>query len=60
MSGKTSMSVAELARHFKISKSTIYRMVHDKHIPYFDFRGTYRFYLEDVLNALKMNIGGNR
>ena len=59
MATKTIVTVDELAKALKVSKSTIYRMIKDKHIPIGDVRGGYRFVLEDVLKAIFSTEGGN-
>ena len=52
MTTKTIVTVDELAKFLKVSKSTIYRMIKDNHIPIGDVRSGYRFILEDVLKAI--------
>jgi len=47
------LTVAELATVLNTSKFTIYRMVRDNLIPYYDLRGGYRFSLNEVLTTLQ-------
>ena len=53
MSNQKLLTVVELSKKLQCSKSTIYRMINDELIPYYNIRGGYRFDLREVLEALK-------
>jgi excisionase family DNA binding protein len=53
MSNQKLLTVVELSEKLQCSKSTIYRMINDELIPYYNIRGGYRFDLREVLEALK-------
>jgi len=55
MKQKHLLTVNELAEALNCSTTSIYRMIHDEMIPYFDLRSGYRFDLEEVLKALRNN-----
>ena len=46
------LTVKELAEALNCSPRSVYRMVRDEIIPYYDIRSSYRFNLEEVLNIL--------
>ena len=50
---KKLLTVAELAAALNCSASSIYRMIRDDIIPYYDLCASYRFDLDQVLEVLQ-------
>ena len=50
---KKLLTVAELAAALNCSPASIYRMIRDDIIPYYDLCASYRFDLDQVLEALQ-------
>lgn len=49
------LTVKELSKVLNCSPKSIYRMVQDDVIPYYDLRSGYRFDLDKVLKAIEHN-----
>ncbi len=47
------LKAEEVAAVLNCSVATVYRMVREESIPYFNLRGGYRFDVNAVLNALR-------
>ena len=55
MSSSNLITVQQLAKALNCSPSTVYRLIRDKLIPFYDIRSSYRFDLKEVREALKRN-----
>lgn len=49
------MTIKEVAAHFSMGESTIYRMIADKDLPHIKIRGAYRVRKKDIETIEKKN-----
>lgn len=49
------LSTSDLAKFFNISKTTVYRIVEGRKIPFYKINGALRFDEKDILEYLKEN-----
>ena len=49
------MTIKEVAAHFAMGESTIYRMIADKNLPHIKIGGTYRVRKKDIETIEKKN-----
>ena len=52
MSSSPLLTVKQLAEALNCSPTSIYRMIRDESIPFYNFQSSYRFDLDKVLKAL--------